>query len=112
MREFLGTNSKVNNFIFVTLLIAHLGVLFFKIAYLESTFVCGKIIGRSKVKGINYVNYSFVVNGETYFNSISRYDLKNEITIDSLEKVNCIQIEYSFISKSINRFADNRFLID
>ncbi|MNJ86057.1 hypothetical protein D3C87_35400 [compost metagenome] len=110
MKELLQKNRKANIIVFTTLLIALLGAIFFEVAYLRSTLVCGKITDKSKLRGVTHVNYSFIVEGETYSNSIAIDDLKKDITMDSLEKVNCIQIEYSFISKSINRFVDKRFL--
>ena len=110
MIKLLKENRKVNTIIFTILTLSCLGAIFFQIAYLKSTFVCGRIIGKSQVKGVTYVEYSFVVNKKTYINSIANYDLKEGITIDSLEKAKCVQIEYSFISESINRFGDKRFL--
>lgn len=110
MRKSLEANSKINKFIFVILLIAISGAIFYKVAYFRSTFVCGKIVGTSKMRGVNYLHYSFSIDEKKYFSSFAQYDLKNGITIDSLKKVDCIRIEYSFVSKDINRFADKRFL--
>ncbi|MNU55783.1 hypothetical protein D3C71_448660 [compost metagenome] len=110
MRELLERNSKINRLIFAILVISFFGVVFYEVAYFKSTFVCGKIIGTSKMRGVNFLHYSFSIDERSYFSSIAQYDLKNGITIDSLKKVDCIQIEYSFISVAINRFTDKRFL--
>ena len=111
IRKILLINRKANNIVFAVLLIGLMGAIFYKVAYIRSVFVCGKIIGISKIKGVSYVNYSFIVNGKKYFESVANHDLKRELIMDSLKKIQCVQIEYSFISPAINRFSDKRFLV-
>ncbi len=111
MRKFLLINRRANNLVFVALIIMLIGLTFYKVAYIKSVFVCGKIIGTSKMRGVSYSNYSFTVNGKKYFDSVANHDLKRELIMDSLKKIQCVQIEYSFISPAINRFSDKRFLV-
>ena len=110
MNKNLITRNKVNKFIFLILILFLSGAAFFEIAYLKSYFACAKIIDVSKVKGINYLNFCFVVNGKKHFSSVARYEINPNISTDSLKNVQCLQIEYSFISETINRVSDKRYL--
>jgi hypothetical protein len=84
--------------------------LFFKIAFIKSNTVCGKIIGESTTRGATHYKYKFYVNEKVYFATHPYPYFKDNLTLDSLKKIDCIQIEYSSFSPNISKLVDKRVL--
>lgn len=86
-----------------------IGLLIEKLAYTSSKITCGRIIRQSSIRGAWSIYYVFKVEGETIEGGVGTSYLKN-IPLDSLKKIECVQIEYSTWGTSFNRVVDKRLL--
>ena len=94
----------------IAVVIIFLLFVFYQFAYTKSEIICGELFKKSKMKGVSYYDFRFEVDGKKYFGTIPRPYIKENLEFDSLKKIDCIKIETSFISPSINRLVDTRIL--
>lgn len=80
-----------------------------KVAYINSIKTCAKIGHYSSMRGRKLLIYYFNVNENISVGNIEVIRVK-DISLDSLKKFECIEIEYSKIWSGINRITDKRIL--
>jgi len=96
----------------VTLAIAILVLLLFIFGsgvYIKSERTCGTIIEETEIRGARYIRYKFQVDGETIYGSVTSSHIVS-LGIDSLKRIECIEIQYSNFSSVFNRLVDDRIL--
>lgn len=93
--------------IFVAIIIV--GRLLDIIAYTNTTSTCAKITKSVSVRGAWSVVYVYEVNGQKNEGAIYTSLLK-DISMDSLQKIECVKIEYSNYSTFFTRIVDKRIL--
>lgn len=82
-----------------------------EIAFMNSSQTCGRIIEQiSGSRKHCYFKYSFNINDKSYEDVIACIEVKNEFSLDSLKKIQCIKIEYSLFNEATNRIVDERIL--
>jgi hypothetical protein len=69
---------------------------------------CAKIIDQSSINSCYTFVYIFKVKNKFKSGSIDIGMLKNDISFDSLQKIDCVEIEYSKILPNINWISDER----
>jgi len=79
------------------------------LVYTKSSVVCGKITEKTEIRGASYVIFTFQLNGQTIRGSETASTIV-KLPIDSLQKIECIQIEYSEFSSAFSRIVDKRIL--
>jgi hypothetical protein len=80
-----------------------------KLAYISSSSACGTFFRLGETRGAKYLHYEFFIDNVKHEGSISRIDLRIK-SLDSLKKIDCIQIEYSNFSTYFNLVVDKRIL--
>ncbi len=98
--------------VFILIVLACFGYgLWKEIAFMHSSQTCGRITEKIRAaRGHCYFKYSFKVNDRSYENDISCMEIKNEFSLDSLKKIQCVKIEYSLFNEATNRIVDERIL--
>lgn len=108
-KEMRKANKAVLYFLLLMLTVS----IFYTIAFSKTHTVCGKILGLEQgPKGAWYIEFAFWDEGEYYEGSISRGFIKDDISLDSMKQMKCIEIKCSFISNSINDLTDKRLRCD
>lgn len=79
------------------------------VMFSKSSVTCAKITRITRDRSGASIRYFFDVNNRTYLSGLSTISTKN-ISIDSLKKIDCIQLEYSNYSPFWNRIIDKRIL--
>jgi hypothetical protein len=74
------------------------------------TKTCAKIVEKSKTNSCITIVYEFKVNNKIRNGRMDIGILKDEISYDSMQKIDCIEIEYSNILSNINWISDNRIV--
>ncbi len=87
-------------------LILILSSIFNKLVFIKTNKTCGKLLKISTSRYIEYLDFSYIVNGKQYIGSLPKKQLKNSIELDHLRKMDCIEIEYSAFFYSYNRIVD------
>lgn len=78
---------------------------------MNSRQTCGRIIELiSSSRRHYYFRSSFKINNRSYENDIACIEIKDEFSLDSLKKIQCIKIEYSLFNEATNRIVDERIL--
>ncbi len=96
--------------IFITLLVIFLiYVSLNHLVYINSSVACAKFTGQGQTKGANYLLYEFEVNSKKYRGNESSSKIIDQ-SFDSLEKINCIKVEYSNVTPFFNRIIDRQVL--
>jgi hypothetical protein len=104
---------KANQAVLYFLLLLLAGSIFYTIAFSKTHTVCGRILRLDKgPKGAWYVDFAFWDEGKYYDGSISRGFIKDDISLDSMKQMKCVEIKCSFISNSINDLTDKRLRSD
>jgi hypothetical protein len=91
--------------------IMFLSVIFYQIAFSKTHTVCGKVLGIRKGR-TSFVLYGFWHDGKYYDERTSCAFIKDDISIDSMKQMKCVEIKCSFISNSINDLTDKRLRSD
>jgi len=103
-------NSKqLNRLLVIVISLIVLFLVVYNLSFLKSRTICGKIIGEHEIKGAKYIRYRFIIDNDTSEGSLSVLDVKR-ISLDSLKKIECVQIQYSEFSSFFNRVVDKRIL--
>ena len=79
------------------------------LVYINSSITCAKFVGQGQTKGANYLLYKFEVNGKKYEGNESTSKIIDQ-PYDSLEKIECLKVEYSSFAPFFNRVIDKRIL--
>jgi hypothetical protein len=72
--------------------------------------VCGKFVGEGSMKGAQKYNVTVKYGNKIHHLSIYKDLIKEEIDLDSLLKIECVQIEMSTIDQNSFNLVDNRIL--
>ncbi len=72
--------------------------------------VCAKITDQSRINSCNTIIYSFKANNKYKTGRIDIGMIKKDISFDSLQKIECVEIEYSKILPVINWINDERIM--
>lgn len=79
--------------------------------YTKSNITCGTFYKKGTSRYIDYYHYYFYADGEKCTGSISEGDLEL-VSLDSLKKMECIEIEYSLYNTIYSRVVDTRIITD
>jgi len=83
--------------------------LFSKLIFINAEDTCAHFTSIGGVRTTDYYNYSYIVDGNQFDGSLSDFNLSLR-DLDSLKKIECIQIEYSVYFSSFSRVIDKRIL--
>ncbi len=72
--------------------------------------VCAKITDQSRINSCNTIVYTFKAYNKYKTGRIDIGMLKKDISFDSLQKIECVEIEYSNILPVINWINDKRIM--
>jgi hypothetical protein len=72
--------------------------------------VCAKITDQSSINSCNTIVYTFKASNKYKTGRIDIGMLKKDISFDSLQKIECVEIEYSKIIPAINWINDERIM--
>lgn len=72
--------------------------------------VCAKITDQSRINSCNTIVYTFKANNKYKTGRIDIGMIKDGIHFDSLQKLVCVEIEYSKIIPAINWINDERIM--
>ncbi len=105
----LSFKTLIFNLKYVLLLIL---VIVFLILFslLNYTKTCGKIVKKSSINSCITIKYEFKVKNQLQTGSMDIDYIKNDISIDSLQKIKCIEIKYSNLLSNINWISDKRIV--
>jgi hypothetical protein len=104
---------KVNKAVLYFLLFSLAVSIFYTIAFSKTHTVCGRILRLDTgPKGAWHVDFGFWDDGKYYEGNISYGFIKDDISLDSMKKIKCVEIKCSFISNSINDLTDKRLRSD
>lgn len=97
----------------IVILISHIAYTsYFNAAINNSTIVCGRFVGTTTIRGVGNVQIEFVSNGVKRSFYIYLSSLKENISIDSLLNIKCVEISCSVSDPDIFDITDRRFLND
>lgn len=87
----------------ITFLILYYG------SFINSSIECGKYNGTYRIRSREYFEFRFLTNGKERLAdiSISQLSIRN---IDSLKKMDCVEITYSNWIPFFNRVTDKRIV--
>lgn len=80
--------------------------IFNNLVFLSTNKGCGIFIKTGTSRYVEYIHYSYIVDGKEYTGSVPKKQLKNSLTLDDLKGINCIEIEYSSFFYSYSRVTD------
>lgn len=72
--------------------------------------VCGEITGKSTIRGRPFITYGFIINGKKKKGSYDVSLIKKDISVDSMMKLSCIEIECSVTNDYFHRVIDSRIV--
>ena len=99
----------IYQFRFVFLLILIFLVIY--VVYFSTTEkTCCKIVGVSSIRGGGVILYDYEINHRKHKGSMTVGYFKDEISLDSLKKIDCVEMEYSKYLPFLNRITDKRIL--
>jgi hypothetical protein len=111
MKKFLSNKKNVSLVIFC------LSVFLFFIFFREIVFifskekVCAKIIEQVDILNNNRrYKYIFTVEDKIYINKEPMSFFKDGLSLDSLQKTECIEVIYSPAFPNISKITDSRFI--
>lgn len=103
----ISKNSKI--IIFSSIAILIIAFLLPELCLLSSTNTCAKAIEINQVKATKYLEYEFFVGKERKQSSRALRLFKIQ-DLDSLKKIECINIRYSTIWNSVTEVIDERIV--
>ena len=90
--------------------VSFLGIYFSSnLFFINSKTTCAHFARISGVRTTDYYHYSYMVDGNQFEYSVSEFNLKLR-DLDSLKKIECVEIEYSVYFPSFSRVVDKRIL--
>ncbi len=105
---------KQKNFIWIAVSVLVFIILFFLddlLMSLSTEKTCAQVVGIHSIRNMEYIEYEYTVN-----NNVIRTDQSvlfvGLMNLNSLKKIECIEIEYSTIWPTHNRIIDKRVGVD
>jgi hypothetical protein len=85
-------------------------IIYSRYAMTDLIHVCGKFIGEGAMKGSRMYNMKVVYENKTYYFSVYRSFIKKDIDLDSLLKIECVDLQMSTIDHDYFDLVDKRVL--
>jgi hypothetical protein len=112
------SSHKIYEFPFKKIIIAFLIVIAFiffldgvrLFMFTNSKIICGKVYNKSNVRGVNYLEFKYNINGKIYYGSQDTGNLIDGISYEDMKNTECIKIEYSNYWNIYSRIIDNRIV--
>jgi len=102
--------TKKERFVLLIIIASVLALfLFSKLIFINAKTTCASFTSLSGVRTTDYYDYSYIADGTQFDGSLSEFNLSLR-DLDSLKKIECVQIEYSVYFPSFSRVIDKRIL--